>query len=265
MKDKWFSRNLQGHIEDMRELSTVIQMLTELVKEFKNRFDQEKKKRALVDFSDLEHLCLQVLVEGKTEDGKLIPSNVAVTYQKQFTEVLVDEYQDTNLVQETILSLVSDQEGSGNRFMVGDVKQSIYRFRHAEPSLFIEKYKNFEKEEFSGKRIDLARNFRSREHVLIGANYIFKQIIDEELGDIQYDEKAELVYGNTSYDDMEFTEPNPELMIIDREKPEEKESSPEGEEDFQDLEKAQIEARAYAEKIKNWIGNKEGSTALKSI
>lgn len=79
MKDKWLSRNLQGHIEDMRELSTVIQMLTELVKEFKNRFDQEKKKRALVDFSDLEHLCLQVLVEGKTEDGKLIPSNGAYT------------------------------------------------------------------------------------------------------------------------------------------------------------------------------------------
>src|SRR5690606_1028263 len=94
--------------------------------------------------------------------------------------------------------------------------------------------------------------FRSREHVLIGANYIFRQILDETLGDIAYDEKAELVYGNKTYDEHEFPQPNPELIIIDRDK--EKEEDNEGEEGFEDLEKAQIEARAYAEKIKSWIG-----------
>ncbi|MFD1850033.1 helicase-exonuclease AddAB subunit AddA [Oceanobacillus bengalensis] len=262
MKDTWFSRNLQSHIEDISELAPVIHKLTDLVKQFAEKFSEQKRERAIVDFSDLEHLCLQLLVDESSTKEEIIPSNVALHFQKQFSEVLVDEYQDTNLVQETILRLVSDQTGPGNRFMVGDVKQSIYRFRHAEPTLFIQKYKQFEKEESEGKRIDLANNFRSREHVLIGANYIFRQILNEELGDIDYDEKAELIYGNKTYDELPFTEPFPELVIIDREKPEESEDVSKEEESFQDLEKAQIEARAYADKIKTWIGNNETKSPL---
>src|SRR5699024_8104442 len=107
--------------------------------------------------------------------------------------------------------------GSGNIFMVGDVKQSVYGFRHAEPSLFIEKYKRFAHHDDPGKRIDLASNFRSREQVLIGANYIFRQIMDEELGGIQYDQDAELIYANKMYEPLSFPYPEPELLMIDQE------------------------------------------------
>lgn len=262
MKDGWFTRNLTSHIEDMREFAPIIKQLTVLVKEFKVRFSEQKKEKAIVDFSDFEHFCLQLLVDESSTLNNPKPSNVAYHFQNQFSELLVDEYQDTNLVQETILTLISDQIGPGNMFMVGDVKQSIYRFRHAEPTLFIEKYKRYAQEGNTGKRIDLSSNFRSREHVLIGANYIFRQILDETLGEINYDANAELIYGNKMYDSYDFTEPYPELLIIDREAEEEKEDISEQEENYQDLEKAQLEARAYAEKIKTWIGKKEGVPPL---
>lgn len=263
MKKTWFNRNLESHMEDMRELSPIIRQLTELVKAFGRSYAARKREKALVDFSDLEHFCLQLLVDESSTVEQIVPSQVAIQFQKQFTEVLVDEYQDTNLVQETILTLISDRSGEGNMFMVGDVKQSIYRFRHAEPSLFIEKYKRFAKEDVPGKRIDLASNFRSREHVLTGTNYIFRQILDEELGEINYDSDAELIYGNRMYDDLPYAHPAPELVIVDRETSEEDavEGAPD-EESFQDLEKAQLEARVYAEKIKQWIGHEEGRSPL---
>ena len=257
MKKDWFSRNLTSHVEDMRELSPVIKQLTELVKQFHARFTEQKREKAIVDFSDLEHYCLRLLVDETSTIDKPVPSKVAKQLKSEFSELLVDEYQDTNLVQETILTLISDQIGPGNMFMVGDVKQSIYRFRHAEPSLFIQKYKHFASDESAGKRIDLARNFRSREHVLTGANYIFRQILDEKLGEINYDANAELIYGNKMYDELPYSAPYPELLIIDREAPEEQEAAHAEEENYQDLEKAQLEARTYAEKIKNWIGQKE--------
>lgn len=263
-KDRWgklastyFMRNLAGHVQDMRELAPVIKQLTELVKEFRNRFTKLKTEKAVVDFSDLEHYCLRLLMDEQSTNEKILPSSVAKQMQNQFTEVLVDEYQDTNLVQETILQLVSNQEEYGNMFMVGDVKQSIYRFRHAEPSLFIEKYKHFAMQEDPGVRIDLARNFRSREQVLVGANYIFRQILDEKLGEINYDTDAELIYANKMYDTLPYADENPELIIIDREQTDTHEENEDEDENYLDLEKAQLEARAYAQKIKQWIGTDE--------
>ena len=255
MKAKWFARSLEGHVEDLKTMAPVVRHVTKMVMEFHDRFVAAKKEKAIVDFSDLEHYCLQLLLDESATKDHLLPSKVAVQLQEQFKEVLVDEYQDTNLVQETILSLVSDQKGPGNRFMVGDVKQSIYRFRHAEPFLFIEKYKQFSGENSKGQRIDLASNFRSRELVLTGANYIFRQILDETVGEINYDEKAELIYGNKMYDEYTFSSPDPELVIIDRDSEEEEEEETEGE-SVADLEKAQIEARAYADRIHTWIGKK---------
>lgn len=257
LKDKWFNRDLTSHIEDMHELAPVIRQLAELVKQFKGKFTEQKREKGVVDFSDLEHFCLQLLADETSTVENPVPTNVAKQFQEQFSELLVDEYQDVNLVQETILSLISDQIGAGNKFMVGDVKQSIYRFRHAEPTLFIDKYKRFADVSAVGQRIDLARNFRSREHVLSGANYIFRQILDEELGEINYDADAELIYANKMYDALENKETHSELVIIDRETTEENEAASGEEEDYRDLEKAQLEARAYAEKIKRWIGQKD--------
>lgn len=259
MKQSWFTRNLTSHVTDMQKLAPVIKQLTELVKEFKQRFTEQKQEKAIVDFSDLEHYCLELLLDESSQSEQLISSRVSNDFKSQFAEVLVDEYQDTNLVQETILQLISDQQGPGNMFMVGDVKQSIYRFRHAEPALFIDKYKRYAEPESPAKRIDLASNFRSRKQVLTGTNYIFRQILDEELGEITYDQDAELIYANHMYDELELTESSPELVIIDREAEDEEETTDEEAESYRDLEKAQLEARAYAEKIKRWIGQKDGA------
>lgn len=265
MKKNWFNRALENHLQDMRELYPVVKKLTGLVKEFNQSYLKLKREKAIVDFSDLEHYCLQLLLDETATEKELTPSSVALHFQDKFQEVLVDEYQDTNLVQETIIRLVSKQEGPGNTFMVGDVKQSVYRFRHAEPNLFIEKYKRFAKAKDPGKRIDLARNFRSREEVLAGANYIFRQVLDEELGEIAYDRDAELIYGNKSYDDLPLIDSEAELILIDREKEEELEPENDEVEHFEDLEKAQLEARAYAGKIKQWIGKDEDSAPFEVV
>lgn len=255
IQKKWLSRPLERHVAEMQEMYPVIKKLTGLVKEFKTEFTKAKKEKALVDFSDLEHYCLELLLDEEADADTLIPSRVALDLQAKFTEVLVDEYQDTNHVQETIIQMVSKQENPGNTFMVGDVKQSVYRFRHAEPRLFLEKYKRFRMEEGAGKRIDLASNFRSREEVLNATNYIFRQVIDEALGEIEYDAAAELIYGNKSYDEVPIARPEAELILIDGDKEVEPlEGETEEAEDFRDLEKAQIEGRAYAKLIKKWIG-----------
>src|SRR5690625_5021980 len=183
LKKSLFTRDLASHMADMQQLAPIIKELSELVKAFDKRYTALKRENGLVDFLDLEHYSLQILLDESSTNDCLVPSNIAQQYKQSFAEVLVDEYQDTNLVQETILNLLTDQTGSGNMFMVGDVKQSIYRFRHAEPSLFIKKYHEFAKETSSGERIDLARNFRSREHILTATNYIFRQILDEHVGD----------------------------------------------------------------------------------
>ncbi|QHE51381.1 helicase-exonuclease AddAB subunit AddA [Pontibacillus sp. HMF3514] len=256
LSQEWFARSLPAYLEDMQSLAPVVEQLMVLVREFHERFQQKKKDQALVDFADLEHYCLHVLMDESSTPEEIIPSEVAESYQQQFTELLVDEYQDTNLVQETILRMVSYGENSGNLFMVGDVKQSIYRFRHAEPSLFLNKYKAFANEKHPAERIDLARNFRSRHEVLSGTNYIFRQILDEEVGEMTYDKDAELIYSNTIYDEITSSDAEAELVIIDREKHEDQ--NEESGEDFRDLEKAQLEARAYANKIQNWLGHGEG-------
>src|SRR5699024_3618167 len=113
------------HLADMKELYPVIETIVELVKHFKTLFTKEKRERALVDFLDLEHLCLAVFTEEQDESGTYMLSHIAEGYKETFKEILIDEYQDINHVQETILSLISDDIGPGNRFMVGDVKQSI--------------------------------------------------------------------------------------------------------------------------------------------
>ncbi|MBE4909282.1 helicase-exonuclease AddAB subunit AddA [Bacillus luteolus] len=261
IKEELFSRQPANYLKDLREMKDVISMLVTLVNEFGNRFRKLKEEKGLVDFSDLEHYCLEIL--ANQNDGlDLIPSDAALDYREQFEEVLVDEYQDTNMVQESILQLVTKEgEVSGNLFMVGDVKQSIYRFRLAEPFLFLGKYKRFTKDGANtGLRIDLSKNFRSRAEVLDGTNFLFRQIMGETVGEIEYDHDAELKLGAAYPDNNDMAA---ELLIIEREGKEEAQSSTE--EDSEDevsvlfdqaeLETAQLEARLMAKKIKELIQN----------
>ncbi|MES9673575.1 helicase-exonuclease AddAB subunit AddA, partial [Bacillus pseudomycoides] len=247
LQEELFSRKPESFLRDFKDMHPVLEKLVQIVKVFTERFQTIKRDKGMVDFTDLEHFCLQILSEC-TNDGELRPSPVALQYRNKFAEVLVDEYQDTNFVQESIIKFVTkDSEQEGNLFMVGDVKQSIYRFRLAEPGLFLGKYKRFTPEGIDGgMKIDLAKNFRSRHEVLAGTNFIFKQIMGETVGEIDYDADAELKLG-ASYPEGEDVAA--ELLCIHQS---EEEESVEGE-DGVEVEKAQLEARLMAQRIKAMV------------
>lgn len=172
-----------------------IRELVKLTEAFMERLAARKAEKNILDFGDLEHFALRTLV--KQQDGKTAPTAAAEEYAEMFEEIMIDEYQDSNLVQELILKSVSGRRrGEHNLFMVGDVKQSIYRFRLARPELFMEKYRTYKNEADSTScRIDLHKNFRSREQVLGSVNYLFRQIMTEGLGGIEYDSDAALYPG----------------------------------------------------------------------
>ena len=176
----------------MKAAAEPVGALVELVLQFKEAFDRAKREENIIDFHDMEHFALKILL-GRNPDGTCTAGPAALEYRQFFYEILIDEYQDSNLVQELLLSVISgEEEGRYNRFMVGDVKQSIYKFRLARPELFIEKYNCYTKEESERQRIDLHQNFRSRPEVLNSVNHIFTRIMGKRLGGVEYDEDAAL-------------------------------------------------------------------------
>ncbi|WP_438346884.1 helicase-exonuclease AddAB subunit AddA [Paenibacillus sp. FA6] len=265
LKNSLFGRSAEAFLSELHEVAPVMEELSEVVILFGQRYQAEKKLRGLVDFSDLEHYCLQILRHPDSSMDQLLPSDAAIEYKSHFDEVLLDEYQDTNSVQEDIVRLIS-RDTPGNRFMVGDVKQSIYRFRLADPGLFLDKYGRYGVDENEGTVIDLARNFRSRRQVLDATNVLFRQIMNESVAEITYNERAELVYGASfpsSSDGVEESSYTPELLLIDRgnggrsgedEASENEENSLLQEGEWVEMETAQLEARAIAGKIKEMTG-----------
>ena len=203
---------------DMQDALPSVATLTELVKRFAHMLDEKKRLRNMIDFNDMEQFALAVLTEEK--DGELVPSAVAGEYQDRFDEVMIDEYQDSNLVQETILTSVSRvSRGEYNIFMVGDVKQSIYSFRLSRPELFMEKYNTYSLEDSVTQRIDLHKNFRSRVEVLDSVNEIFRQIMKKDLGGIEYDDSAAL-YPGAEFPPLPAGKENickSELLLLDKE------------------------------------------------
>lgn len=265
LKSSLFGRSSETFLSELHEVAPVMAELSEVVILFGQRYQEEKRSRGLVDFSDLEHYCLQILRHPESSVDQLLPSDAAIEYRKHFDEVLLDEYQDTNSVQEDIVKLIS-RDQPGNRFMVGDVKQSIYRFRLADPGLFLDKYGRYGVEDNEGTVIDLARNFRSRHQVLDAVNVIFRQMMNEVVAEITYDERAELVYG-ASFPEMPDHESNvsytPELLLIDRgnggksgdaDSSESEDNALLQEGEWVEMETAQLEARAIATKIKEMTG-----------
>ena len=250
--DKIFVSSSEEAIQDIIEMYNTLLKLKNLIFEFDELFTKKKKDKNIVDFSDVEHYALQILVREK-EDGTHERTDVAQKYMKQFEEIAIDEYQDSNLVQEYILSSVSR---GNNIFMVGDVKQSIYKFRQARPELFLEKYKSYSLENANerGLKIQLFKNFRSRENILDFTNEIFKNIMSESLGEIEYNEEEFLNLG-ASWEPKEIKN---EIDIIDlkeQEKDYDEENSEE-EEIQENLEDIEIEAKFVAKKIKELIDSK---------
>ena len=213
--DKWkktiFATPLEVQLERLTQTSKMVRVLVTLTQAFSDRFYEEKQKKNMLDFSDVEHNALRVLVNPETKEL----TETALEYQQQYREVMIDEYQDSNYVQETLLTAVSGvKNGNENLFMVGDVKQSIYRFRLARPELFMDKYHRFSTAESSRQRIDLHRNFRSRREVVEAVNDIFYPLMEKDLGNVAYDAEAAL-YAGAEYPDYENADCcKPEFLLV---------------------------------------------------
>ncbi len=234
LQERFFATPLELAARQGEACREPVATLIDLVLDFDRRMQEKKRDKKVIDFSDMEHFALDILLDR--EEGGVRPSAVALEYRQHFAEVLTDEYQDSNLVQEYLLRAVSgEEEGAFNRFMVGDVKQSIYKFRLARPELFLEKYDTYQEGEGGCRRIDLAKNFRSRREVVDTVNDLFGRMMSREVGGIAYDERAAL------YPGAEYPENDgcvSELLLV--EKPDKE----------QELDGKQAEALAIAQKIK---------------
>lgn len=274
LSESYFKTPLELAVEQGKACREPLRMLLDLVLEFDRRLLAAKQERHLIDFSDMEHYALQILLkrEKVEESGgtgtdrtetkyRIVPSDVAMEYRQYFQEILIDEYQDSNLVQEYLLSAISgEEEGRYNRFMVGDVKQSIYKFRLARPELFLEKYDTYQ-ETGDLCRIDLAKNFRSRIQVVDAVNDVFSRIMSREIGGIAYDDKAAL-YPGAVYPAQENPAYGSELLLIRKPEKGEREESGIGEQhaegagvlvDYDNV--RQLEALAIAARIKQLKGS----------
>lgn len=286
LTNQYFFQSPEEMLEDLQAVGRIMQVLFDLTLEFMDEFAGKKEEKNLIDFNDLEHFALKILVkeesipdaEGSTEAR---PTDAAIELSEQFAEILIDEYQDSNMVQETILRSISREDmGKPNRFMVGDVKQSIYKFRLAMPEIFMAKYGSYSCEEQIGEgevnyyqRIDLDKNFRSRDTVLQYVNRIFEQIMQRNIGGIVYDEAASLKYGEL-YEELLAPEEMPpeedisriardtELILITEETSDAEEDMEESREEPDEEEavytKRELEARAIARKIKEITDPEKG-------
>lgn len=274
LSESYFKTPLELVVEQGKACREPLRILLDLVLEFDRRLLAAKQERHLIDFSDMEHYALQILLkrEKVEETGstgtnraetkyRIVSSDVAMEYRQYFQEILIDEYQDSNLVQEYLLSAISGEaEGYYNRFMVGDVKQSIYKFRLARPELFLEKYDTYQ-ENGDLCRIDLAKNFRSRVQVVDAVNDVFSRIMSRKIGGIAYDDKAAL-YPGATYPAAEDPAYGSEALLIRKPEKGEREESGIGEQhaegagvllDYDNV--RQLEALAIAARIKQLKGS----------
>ena len=254
----YFALPSEAVLANMQLCDRAVKELCRLTLLFKSRFDELKRERQIIDFSDMEHFALQILVDPDTKE----PTQVALEYRDYYKEVLIDEYQDSNNVQEMILKAISGEAaGDSERFMVGDVKQSIYKFRLARPEIFMEKFRSYDRDEkASDRRIDLHKNFRSRSEVLNITNYIFKRLMAEDLGGVEYDEDARLVRGR-DFEEPDF-DVSPEMIFIDGADTLD-EDSPD-EEGIRDMSSKEKEALFIAERI-NKLREENSALMFKDI
>ena len=260
---RYFQSSEEEILEMIRYVREPIEMLIELTVQFMEQFGMAKREKNILDFTDMEHFALQILM--KKEGEEIHMSQAAKELSAKYDEVLVDEYQDSNFVQELLTTAVSGWiNQKKNIFMVGDVKQSIYRFRLARPELFMEKYKSYSTDEAKEQRIDLHKNFRSRAQVLESVNFIFRQIMGEDLGGVAYDKDAAL-YPGASFPEGESEEfVKTEVLLIEKDGEEladVQESADAGAQGSQmELENQnaqELEALAIAQRIQEIVGKEQ--------
>lgn len=246
LRDLVLSDDEESLAQKLEQNRSALEVLLNLCGEFEQRFSEAKRDKNVVDFSDVEHCALSILVN---EDET--PTDAALAYAERFEEVMIDEYQDSNRVQELLLSSVARDN---NRFMVGDVKQSIYRFRLARPELFVEKYNTYTDTESTSQKVILSRNFRSRREVLAQINLLFEQLMTPALGQIAYDEAAAL-YPGAEYPETEDDRCG-ELLLVDSGE----EISDDVPEELAIVQARELEVRAVAEKIRALTDRENGMT-----
>ena len=246
LKSDCFALTFQELLEQLTLVQPSAAALADVSERFIDSFTERNQDKNLVDFSDLEHFALEILVEEET--GK--PTETAKEFQNAYEEIMIDEYQDSNYVQETILRAISREVvGQNNLFMVGDVKQSIYRFRLARPELFMEKFDTYETTDAPCQRIDLHKNFRSRDTVLAFTNDIFYQIMKRNLGGVDYTDEAAL-YCGADYPAGEKEDAfDSEILLTTTQELEEGTK--------QQISKQELEAKLIADRIRKMVGKEE--------
>ena len=253
--EKTFIYTEEEAMKDMQDMYKSLNKIKEVVFKFIEKFNEKKSEKNIMDFSDIEHNALKILLR-KNEKGTYEKTEIAKKYEEKFQEIAIDEYQDSNLVQEYILTSISNDK---NIFMVGDVKQSIYRFRQAKPELFLNKYENYGiTANDLGQKIQLFKNFRSRKNILDVTNIIFEDIMSKEFGEIEYNETEYLNLG-ANYEEPEKEcdfAGKAELDIIELKEETTDEEKEEEETTEELLEKTEIEAKFVAQKIRDLIDNK---------
>lgn len=251
IKTAYFFQTSDEMLKDILATAAAMNVLISITMEFERRFSAIKREKNILDFNDLEHMALNILV-CKEENGEISPTEAAEELKENYEEILIDEYQDSNLVQETILKSISrERDNNPNIFMVGDVKQSIYKFRLARPELFMEKYQSYSKEESSYQKIDLHKNFRSRNNVIDSINFIFEQIMQKNLGNINYDDDSAL-YCGAVFEDKDKTWEETEVILIDSDL----------DADESDLGNKELEAAVIASRIKELTDEENGISIL---
>jgi len=216
LQEDFFYEAPEELLQSIVHMELPMRGLVFVTKEMMARYEEQKKEKNLLDFNDLEHMALRILVE-RTEDGSFAPTAAAKTLSARFDEIMIDEYQDSNLIQEAILTGVSGAwRDNPNVFMVGDVKQSIYRFRMACPDLFMEKYETYGTEG-KAQKIDLAKNFRSRQGILDAINVLFVGLMHKESTEVEYDAAASLYFG-ASYPEEKSAHCT-EVLFVNAEEP----------------------------------------------
>ena len=218
LKDQFFFLSQAELFDKMKRTRPMVSVLVELTQGFASKLAKKKRDKNIIDFNDMEHFALEVLVDKETG----LPSDTAGEFQEHFEEIMIDEYQDSNYVQETILTAISkERKGENNIFMVGDVKQSIYRFRLARPELFMEKYDTYSLTDSDKQRIDLHRNYRSRKEIVDSVNDVFYSIMQKDLGNVTYDDQAALYQGAAFVEPEDKNLFQTEVLLVEKETQEE--------------------------------------------
>ena len=268
-----FYKDTESIIEEIKYLYPIVKSISSTIIKFEEEYSKRKREKGIIDFNDIEHFALKILTQ-RDENGKIltdefgnsIPSEIALAYRDKFYEIFIDEYQDSNLVQEVLLSTIAKIQ-TPNRFMVGDVKQSIYRFRQAKPEIFQEKYETYGVNEGSlYRKIMLYKNFRSRAEVLDSANYIFENIMSKNIGEIEYTEKERLNLGanfKENNDENIIVGGPTEVHIIQKSKVEDLDDNTEEKQDEEEIDNLQLEARMVGKIIKDLMTpNEDGKIQM---